>query len=187
MSEEESTLNLQALQEACPNSPWALTFSYGRALQATTLKVRRAGLPPTCGACWGLQIPRMHDNMSQQQCTGCLHGASAAQHSTTCCSAPCWRSLPAETYAHLAAALPPPSPTNPSSPSPLSDLGRPAGQLGCRPVHLGGPGQGQQRSAAGPVQGATPRPRRRPHHPGAAHRRSRQVSQPTGTVSNLCM
>ena len=33
MSEEESTLNLQALQEACPNSPWALTFSYGRALQ----------------------------------------------------------------------------------------------------------------------------------------------------------
>lgn len=38
MSEEESTLNLQALQEACPNSPWALTFSYGRALQSTTLK-----------------------------------------------------------------------------------------------------------------------------------------------------
>jgi fructose-bisphosphate aldolase class I len=38
MSEEESTLNLQALQEACPNSPWSLTFSYGRALQATTLK-----------------------------------------------------------------------------------------------------------------------------------------------------
>jgi fructose-bisphosphate aldolase class I len=38
MSEEESTLNLQALQEECPNSPWALTFSYGRALQSTTLK-----------------------------------------------------------------------------------------------------------------------------------------------------
>eukprot|EP00878_Enallax_costatus_P000798 GHUV01000922.1.p1 GENE.GHUV01000922.1~~GHUV01000922.1.p1 ORF type:complete len:403 (+),score=124.33 GHUV01000922.1:45-1253(+) len=38
MSEEESTLNLQALQEACPNAPWSLTFSYGRALQATTLK-----------------------------------------------------------------------------------------------------------------------------------------------------
>jgi fructose-bisphosphate aldolase class I len=37
MSEEESTLNLQALQEACPNSPWSLTFSYGRALQSTTL------------------------------------------------------------------------------------------------------------------------------------------------------
>ncbi len=26
------------LQEACPNSPWALTFSYGRALQSATLK-----------------------------------------------------------------------------------------------------------------------------------------------------
>lgn len=42
MSEEESTLNLQALQDEAatgPASPWALTFSYGRALQATTLKV----------------------------------------------------------------------------------------------------------------------------------------------------
>ena len=29
---------LQALQDACPNSPWALTFSYGRALQSSTLK-----------------------------------------------------------------------------------------------------------------------------------------------------
>jgi fructose-bisphosphate aldolase class I len=38
MSEEESTLNLQALQEACPNAPWSLTFSYGRALQSSTLK-----------------------------------------------------------------------------------------------------------------------------------------------------
>ena len=38
MGEEEATLNLQALQEACPNAPWALTFSYGRALQSTTLK-----------------------------------------------------------------------------------------------------------------------------------------------------
>ena len=30
---------LQALQDACPNAPWALTFSYGRALQSSTLKV----------------------------------------------------------------------------------------------------------------------------------------------------
>ena len=43
MSEEESTLNLQALQEACPNSPWALTFSYGRALQNATLKTWAGG------------------------------------------------------------------------------------------------------------------------------------------------
>lgn len=42
MSEEESTLNLQALQDEAasgPASPWSLTFSYGRALQSTTLKV----------------------------------------------------------------------------------------------------------------------------------------------------
>lgn len=43
MSEEESTQNLQALQEACPNAPWSLTFSYGRALQSTTLKTWAGG------------------------------------------------------------------------------------------------------------------------------------------------
>ncbi|CAK9882594.1 unnamed protein product [Sphagnum jensenii] len=38
MSEEEATLNLQALQAYGP-SPWSLTFSYGRALQSSTLKI----------------------------------------------------------------------------------------------------------------------------------------------------
>eukprot|EP00608_Synchroma_pusillum_P003888 CAMPEP_0198425340 /NCGR_PEP_ID=MMETSP1452-20131203/4495_1 /TAXON_ID=1181717 /ORGANISM="Synchroma pusillum, Strain CCMP3072" /LENGTH=402 /DNA_ID=CAMNT_0044145695 /DNA_START=17 /DNA_END=1225 /DNA_ORIENTATION=+ len=38
MSEEESTLNLQALNDEYPTAPWSLTFSYGRALQSTTLK-----------------------------------------------------------------------------------------------------------------------------------------------------
>ncbi|KAK9809280.1 hypothetical protein WJX73_000448 [Symbiochloris irregularis] len=38
MSEEEATLNLQALQEEDPDAPWSLTFSYGRALQSATLK-----------------------------------------------------------------------------------------------------------------------------------------------------
>jgi fructose-bisphosphate aldolase class I len=38
MSEEEATLNLQALQAYGP-SPWSLTFSYGRALQSSTLKM----------------------------------------------------------------------------------------------------------------------------------------------------
>ncbi|KXZ46469.1 hypothetical protein GPECTOR_43g905 [Gonium pectorale] len=41
MSEEEATLNLQALNEEAPNAPWALTFSYGRALQSSTLKTWR--------------------------------------------------------------------------------------------------------------------------------------------------
>jgi len=42
MSEEESTLNLQALQDEVKRigatAPWRLTFSYGRALQSATLK-----------------------------------------------------------------------------------------------------------------------------------------------------
>ena len=38
MSEFESTVNLQALQDEEPNAPWSLTFSYGRALQSATLK-----------------------------------------------------------------------------------------------------------------------------------------------------
>jgi hypothetical protein len=37
MSEEEATLNLNALQAYGPY-PWSLTFSYGRALQSSTLK-----------------------------------------------------------------------------------------------------------------------------------------------------
>lgn len=38
MSEEEATSNLQALQAFGP-TPWSLTFSYGRALQSSTLKI----------------------------------------------------------------------------------------------------------------------------------------------------
>ena len=39
MGAEEATQNLQLLQRACPNgSPWALSFSYGRALQDAVLK-----------------------------------------------------------------------------------------------------------------------------------------------------
>ena len=47
MSEEEATLNLQALQSFGP-TPWALTFSYGRALQSSTLKMwaGKVRLPP---------------------------------------------------------------------------------------------------------------------------------------------
>ncbi|NWU92617.1 ALDOC aldolase, partial [Upupa epops] len=37
-SEEEATVNLNAIN-CCPLArPWALTFSYGRALQASALK-----------------------------------------------------------------------------------------------------------------------------------------------------
>ena len=57
MSEEESTLNLQALQEACPNSPWALTFSYGRALQASGPALPPQIDAPACaGLAWCLLV-----------------------------------------------------------------------------------------------------------------------------------
>ncbi|XP_022900821.1 fructose-bisphosphate aldolase-like [Onthophagus taurus] len=37
-SEEEATVNLNSINAYCAKKPWALTFSYGRALQATVLK-----------------------------------------------------------------------------------------------------------------------------------------------------
>ena len=38
MGAEEATQNLQLLQRACPEAPWALSFSFGRALQDAVLK-----------------------------------------------------------------------------------------------------------------------------------------------------
>jgi fructose-bisphosphate aldolase class I len=38
MGSEEATQNLQNLQKVCPNAPWRLTFSYGRALQESVLQ-----------------------------------------------------------------------------------------------------------------------------------------------------
>lgn len=37
-SEEEATVNLNAMNKAQTTKPWSLTFSYGRALQQSTLK-----------------------------------------------------------------------------------------------------------------------------------------------------
>lgn len=37
-SEEEATINLNAINQCSLHRPWALTFSYGRALQASALK-----------------------------------------------------------------------------------------------------------------------------------------------------
>lgn len=37
-SEEEASINLDALNKYPGKKPWALTFSYGRALQASALK-----------------------------------------------------------------------------------------------------------------------------------------------------
>lgn len=40
-SEEEATINLNAINNCPLNKPWALTFSYGRALQASALNAWR--------------------------------------------------------------------------------------------------------------------------------------------------
>ncbi|XP_047464247.1 fructose-bisphosphate aldolase A-like isoform X2 [Mugil cephalus] len=37
-SEEEASVNLNAMKQCPLHRPWALTFSYGRALQASALK-----------------------------------------------------------------------------------------------------------------------------------------------------
>ena len=37
-SELDATINLNAINRAAGKKPWALTFSYGRALQASVLK-----------------------------------------------------------------------------------------------------------------------------------------------------
>jgi fructose-bisphosphate aldolase class I len=37
-SEEEATVNLDAINKYVGRKPWALTFSYGRALQASVLR-----------------------------------------------------------------------------------------------------------------------------------------------------
>ncbi|KAF5838972.1 fructose-bisphosphate aldolase class-I-domain-containing protein [Dunaliella salina] len=65
MSEEESTLNLQALQEEMPQSPWALTFSYGRALQSTTLKTW-SGKPENVAAAQDILVKLAAANSAAQ-------------------------------------------------------------------------------------------------------------------------
>ena len=36
-NEEEATNNLNAMNKLCPNTPWSVSFSYGKALQKTTI------------------------------------------------------------------------------------------------------------------------------------------------------
>ena len=68
MSEEESTLNLQALQDEAAKVggvPWALTFSYGRALQSTTLKTW-AGEPGNVAAAQDILVKLAKANSEAQ-------------------------------------------------------------------------------------------------------------------------
>lgn len=56
---------LQALQDACPNSPWSLTFSYGRALQSSTLKTW-AGKPENVAAAQDILVKLAKANSEAQ-------------------------------------------------------------------------------------------------------------------------
>eukprot|EP01071_Lankesteria_metandrocarpae_P001305 Lankesteria_metandrocarpae@DN1460_c0_g1_i1.p1 len=47
-SEEEASLNLNAMNKIKADHPWVLSFSYGRALQASVLKAWQGQLPSYC-------------------------------------------------------------------------------------------------------------------------------------------
>ena len=56
MSEEEATLSLQAMNAVSAKKPWALSFSYGRALQGSVLKAWAGKKENTAAAQRELQI-----------------------------------------------------------------------------------------------------------------------------------
>ena len=62
---DECSPCVQALQDACPNSPWALTFSYGRALQSSTLKTW-AGKEENVGAAHEILVALAKANSEAQ-------------------------------------------------------------------------------------------------------------------------
>jgi len=65
MGEEEATLNLQQLQKEYPDAPWSLTFSYGRALQSSTLKTW-AGKPENWKAAQDILVKLAQANSQAQ-------------------------------------------------------------------------------------------------------------------------
>jgi len=64
-SEEEASLNLNAINAQPGRKPWALTFSYGRALQASTIKTW-AGKPENVAAAQEVFINRAKANGEAQ-------------------------------------------------------------------------------------------------------------------------
>uniref|UniRef100_A0A7N8Y7H6 Fructose-bisphosphate aldolase n=1 Tax=Mastacembelus armatus TaxID=205130 RepID=A0A7N8Y7H6_9TELE len=60
-SEEEATINLNAINQCPLHRPWALTFSYGRALQASALKAW-GGKPENGKACQEEYVKRALNN-----------------------------------------------------------------------------------------------------------------------------
>jgi len=60
-SEEEATIHLNAINQVATLKPWPLTFSYGRALQATVLKVWK-GQPENVAAAQAALLKRCKAN-----------------------------------------------------------------------------------------------------------------------------
>ena len=76
-SEEEATVNLNAMNQCPLHRPWALTFSYGRALQASALKAW-AGKKENGKACQEEFVKRALANSLACQGKYVSSGASAA-------------------------------------------------------------------------------------------------------------
>jgi len=72
-SEEDATINLDAINKLQTPKPWALTFSYGRALQASALKSWR-GNPQNVSAAQNEFLKRAKAN--SQACLGKYAGRS---------------------------------------------------------------------------------------------------------------
>ncbi|TKR75866.1 hypothetical protein L596_017100 [Steinernema carpocapsae] len=79
-SEEDATLNLNAINQVQGKKPWALTFSYGRALQASALAAW-GGKPENIGAAQAVLMKRAMANSlaSVGKYTGGASDAAAAE------------------------------------------------------------------------------------------------------------
>nr|XP_027195117.1 fructose-bisphosphate aldolase-like isoform X2 [Dermatophagoides pteronyssinus] len=79
-SEEEASVNLNAINQYQGKKPWALSFSYGRALQASALRAWQ-GKPENIGAGQKelLQRAKANSLSAQGQYTGGIVGAAAGQ------------------------------------------------------------------------------------------------------------
>lgn len=171
MSEEESTLNLQALQDAMPNAPWSLTFSYGRALQVT----RPYYGSPSYG---GTLVTLTNHHSYDHACTVCAGGSRAARVAPHTAVWDSWHPLhervelccPPQSVAPLAVRHLPAQSINQCCDPAVhydEDVGGQGRELAGGPGDPGEARQGQLGGTAGQVRGASPGTRWRPHPPAA--------------------
>lgn len=147
MSEEESTLNLQALQEACPNAPWSLTFSYGRALQVRCACCCRAGCCAACRRNSQVQGVGRQGGESNLEVPPAVDGQPAPLHAVAAITGHNYEDMGRQRgeprcFLALDCELACPPWFTPAGHHP-QDMGRQRRELGCRPEDPGGAGQGQ--------------------------------------------